>query len=128
MDLDSPAPAGAPVRYQRGAWTLAGHVRNRLRQVPTMTRDALRTSLRAAGLLTWGTAGAARLSGVLHDMQRAGEVTLTRETVTACDLRQRKPRTRPPEAPKVRKARRASIRQERARERIAAASSAEACQ
>ena len=107
--LEHGAP-GDPCVYQRGAWTLAGHVRKRLRETPTMTREALRDGLRADRLLTWGTRGAQRLSGVLHDMRSNGEVALTEETVSAVALRTRRPPIKPIEGIETKRKRLAAKR------------------
>ena len=114
----TPSAVAERVRYARGAWTLSGHVRRRLRECPSMTRAELRDSLRAARLLSWGTLGGVRLRMVLIRMADAGELVLDGETITAAVLLERKPQT--PEAipPAVRKRREKAIRDSRAARRM----------
>lgn len=93
-DLMTDSKVGFP-RHARGARTLSGYIRRRLRVSPHITRVDLRAWLRRDRLLTWGTRGNARLMKTLRRMAADGELALAGASVVALDLRRRRTKARP---------------------------------
>lgn len=81
-------------RFARGARTLSGYIRRRLRLCPDIARADLRAWLRRDRLLTSGTRGNARLMKTLRRMAADGEIALTGASVVALDLRRRRAKVR----------------------------------
>lgn len=114
------AAAGA-LSPARGGWTISGHIRRLLREHPRTTRTELRRTLRERLLLSWGTLGCQRFRAVLVQMAEAGEIVLEGDDVIAVNLRERRPKAKPPEKMGAKMKRMAEKRDARAKARQEAA-------